>query len=219
MTIAARTIIENCQEALHDKAGVRSPASALVRHLNKAQRWMQKARPDTTAMSMEWPLVAGFRQELPAYAASLIDITANVTGKRSRITKADLPLMDAALPNWRSLSGKTEVVHFMYDLRVPRQVLVYPPAAAGAVVDLEYSRYPQDVPAPTGDGKAFSTVIGDISVADKWQTALEALILHYAYAKDLEGAGNTAISVGYLQQAAQELGLELQAATTVEPKV
>lgn len=218
MAISAQTIIQNVQDALNDLEGVRYPASTLVRHLNKAQRWMQVVRPDVTATIQTWPLVAGFKQELPANVATLIDIPANATGKFSRITKVDLPLLDATAPNWRTQSPKQEVTHFVFDLRTPRQVLVYPPAAATAQVYLEHSAYPQDVPEPTGDGRAYTTVSGALSVADKWQSALESLILHFAYAKDIESPANAQLSAAYLQMASQVLGIELQAAANSAPK-
>lgn len=218
MAISAQTIIQNVQDALNDLDGTRYPASTLVRHLNKAQRWMQVARPDVTALVEVWSLAQGYKQELPTNVASLIDIPANAVGKFSKITKVDLPLLDASVPNWRSQSPKQEVAHFVFDLRTPRQVLVYPPATSAAKVYLEHSAYPQDVPEPSGDGRAFSTVTGQISVADKWQAALEALILHFAYAKDLESPANAQLSGAYLQMAAQTLGVELQAASNVSPK-
>lgn len=218
MTIPAQTILQNVQDALNDLDGVRYPASTLVRHLNKAQRWMQVARPDVTATATTWNLAPGFKQELPANVATLIDIPSNATGKSSRITKVDLALLDAATPNWRAQTPKVEIIHFIFELRTPRQVLVYPPAAPGAKLHLEFSAYPQDVPVPTGDGKSFSTATGAISVADKWQAALESLVLHFAYAKDLESPANAQLAAAHLQMASQALGIELQASSTIEPK-
>jgi len=47
---SARSIIQDAQVALQDIDGIRWPASELVRHLNRAQRDIQTARPDTTAI-------------------------------------------------------------------------------------------------------------------------------------------------------------------------
>lgn len=218
MPIAAQLIIQNCQDALNDLAGDRYPASTLVRHLNKAQRWMQTVRPDVTATREVWALATGFVQNLPANVAALLDIPANATGKFSRITKVDLPLLDASAPTWRSQSPKVEIAHFVNDMRTPRQVLVYPPAATGAQVYLEHSAYPTDIATPTGDGRAFGTVSGSISVQDKWQTALESLVLHFAYAKDLESPANAQLAAAHMQMASQILGVELQSSSNVAPK-
>lgn len=218
MTIFAQTIIQNVQDALNDLDGARYPASTLVRHLNKAQRWIQVVRPDTTSADMTWNLEPGFKQDLPPQVASLIDISANATGKRTRVTRVDQRLMDASVPNWRSQTPKLDIVHFMYDLRNPRHILVYPPAASGAKLDLEYSAYPQDVPTPSGDGRAFATVSGSISLADKWQSAVESLTLHFAYSKDMESPANAQLASAHLQMATQILGVELQAMQASAPK-
>lgn len=215
MAITARKIIFDAQATLQDVAGDRWPASELVSNLNKAQRDIHTARPDTTAVLTELTLAAGFRQSLPAAASSLIDIPANSTGES--VTKTDLPLLDASDPGWRRRPGSRVIRHFMHDLRNPRVVLVYPPAAAGAKVDIEYSAYPADVPAPSGDGKAYTTVTGGISLADKWETALWAMVLHYAYAKDAEFGGNAGLSTAYLSRAEAILGVEIQSTATVAP--
>ena len=153
---------------------------------------------------------------MPAAAASLIDIPSNTTGER--ITKTDLVLLDAVEPNWRKEAGVAVVKHFMHDLRMPRQFLVYPPASASASVEIEYSAYPTDVAAPSGDGKAYTTVSGNISLGDQWSTALLFMVLHYAYTKNVEFGGNAGLSSSYLQRAQQLLGVELQSTSTVAPK-
>lgn len=211
MAVAAKTIIYEAQRALNDKSGVRAPASDLVRLLNRAQRDIALSRPDTTAQIFEHTLAAGYRQSLPATAALLIDIPANAANKRKAVTRVDLTLLDAAAPEWRSLGQKSEIVHFMHDPRTPRAFWVYPPAAAGVKVDMEASMYPQDIAEPTSPGATSDSVVGNISLADEWSTALLMVVLYYAYLTDLEGAGNTTLAVGYKATAEQILGVQLQA--------
>ena len=216
MTTTAQSIIFDAQTLLQDLAGVRWPASELVSNLNRSQRDLRTARPDTTATLATQVLVAGYKQALPAAAAALIDIPSNTTGER--ITKTDLVLLDSVEPKWRQGAGQDVVKHFMHDLRTPRQFLVYPPATSAASVDIEYSAYPTDVAAPGGDGKAYTTVSGNISLADQWGTALLCMVMHYAYAKDAEYGGNSALSANYLQRASQILGVEVQSASGIGPK-
>lgn len=215
MTITAQSIILDAQTQLQDLEGVRWSASELVNHLNRAQRDIQTVRPDTTAVTASLTLAAGYKQAIPSSAAVLIDIAANTAGRR--ITKVEAPLLDAVEPDWRSRPGSTVIAHFMHDLRNPRRFDVYPPAANSASVEIEYSAYPADVAAPTGDGKAYATVIGNISLQDQWSTALLCLVLHYAWAKDAEYGGNAATSSAFLQRASQILGAEIQSAATVAP--
>jgi hypothetical protein len=214
MTITAQSIIRDAQVALQDPDGTRWPADELVIHLNRAQRDIQTVRPDTTATLVAVPLVAGFKQNLPAAAASLIDIPANTTGER--VTKVDLVQLDAVEANWRKRRPELVAKHFMHDLRNPRVILVYPPVATGASVDMEYSAWPVDIPAPTG--ATASSVTGNLSLGDQYDTAALSMVLHYAYAKDAEFGGNAALSAAYLQRAQALLGADLQSSATVAPK-
>lgn len=218
MPIQARTIVEDVQGALNDVRGVRYPASLLVRYINRAQRDMQTHRPDVTARTIDFTLVAGDVQSLPAEAASLIDMPSHVTGRRARITKTDLNKIDAIDPYWRSGTRVPEILHFMHDLRDPRTIYTYPPASAGTQVKLVISAYPADVPTPSGDGRLADTVSGFISVDDKWQTVLTSYVMGYAYEKDVEGAGNLEMSQSYIQRALTLLGVQLQVDKAVGPR-
>lgn len=218
MSIAAQTIIAAVQHVLNDAGGDRAPASALVPMMNKAQRDIMAVRPDTTAAVSPWPLVAGARQNLPSNAYSLIDITANSAGSRARITKVPMTLLDAQEPGWRGRASSATIQHFMHDLRTPRVLWVYPPALVGAQVDLEASIYPADIAEPASPGRAASTVTGNISLNDEWESALFCLTAHYAYLSDLEGVNNPALAAGYMQRASSILGVQIQATASTAPK-
>jgi hypothetical protein len=218
MTTTAQSIIKEVQRAFNDLAGDRAPASDLVPLLNRSQRDIQVARPDCTTSDLVHTLVPGYKQSLPASVASLIDIPCNASGDRARISKVGAQLMDDMSPNWRSKTPSAVIRHFMHDQRDPRGFEVYPPAAEGAVVELEGSLYPSDVPAPTGNGKAYTAVTGNIGLPDEFGTALMCLTLHYAYLTDLEGANNPAVATSYLQRAEQILGVQLMARDAVAPK-
>lgn len=211
MPTTAQSIIKEVQRAFNDLAGDRAPASDLVNLLNRAQRDIQVVRPDSTTGDITLPLASGAKQALPASAASLIDIPSNAAGNQDRITKVDMRLMDDMSPQWRTKPASLVIRHFMHDQRDPRTFWVYPPAATGASVSMEASLYPVDVPPPTGNGKSYTTVIGNISLADEFSTALMCMTLHYAYLTDLEGANNIDLAVSYLQRAEQILGVQLTA--------
>lgn len=211
MSTLAKTIVSRCQSELNDVKGVRYPASLLCIYINQAQRDMQTLRPDVTATSAEYTLVAGHEQQLPDDAASLIEITSHVASPKGFISKADEYALNSVHPGWRNEPQRSQIVHWLYDIREPRSFGVYPPAIAGTKVHAKHSAYPVDVPNPTGDGKTADTVIGNVSVEDKWVGALHAMVMHYAYSKDLEGAGNMQLSQMYLQKAMTMLGIQLQA--------
>lgn len=212
--ITAQSIIRDAHVALQDPDGIRWPAGELVAHLNRAQRDIQTARPDSTSILVAVPLVAGFKQSLPALAASLIDIPSNTSGER--VTKVDMVQLDAVEPAWRKRTPERTAKHFMHDLRNPRLILVYPPAAVGASVDMEYSAWPVDLPPPAGVTAA--SVTGNLSLGDQYESAVLCMVLHYAYTKDAEFGGNAAMSSAYLQRAQALLGTDLQSSATVAPK-
>lgn len=216
MTTSAQSIIREAATTLQDPDGVRWPAGDLVTYLNRGQRDIQSARPDSTAYIAPLTLVSGYRQTIPDVAASLIDIATNLSGEM--ITKTDLVILDASEPNWRKRTQARLVRHFMHDLRFPRSFQVFPPVVAGTVIEAELSAYPTDVPAPSGDGKLVTQVTGSISLSDQFSTPLLCMVLHYAYAKDAEFGGNAAMSAAYLQRAQSILGVELQSGATVAPK-
>lgn len=218
MSIAAKTIIAAVQHVLNDSAGDRAPASALVPMMNKAQRDIMAVRPDTTASVSTWALAAGSKQALPSTAYSLIDITSNSTGSKARITKVPMTLLDAQEPGWRSRASSATIQHFMHDLRTPRVLWVYPPALVGAQVELEASNYPTDIAEPASPGQTASTVTGNISLNDEWESALFCLTAHYAYLSDLEGVNNPALAAGYMQRASSILGVQIQSTAASAPK-
>ena len=211
----ARDIIMRAQTALQDPDGVRWPAVELVQHLNDAQREVIRVRPDQKCTTTAVALASGYRHTIPAEAAALMDVPNNSTGRRRRISKVDTIQLDSVAPDWRSRAGSTEIVHFMHDLREPRVFQVYPPAA-NAQVDLLYSLYPTDVPAPTG--AAWTTVTGDVDLSTSWRDALLNFVLFKAYSKDAEFGGNSQLAASYLALFNAAVGSQLQSTATVAPQ-
>jgi hypothetical protein len=217
MAITAQYVIKEAQTALQDLAGIRWPASELVTYLNDGQRDLIVARPDANSVTVTFATVSGVRQSLPAAAMSLIDVPRNTTGRALR--KADSDDLDAIAPNWRSAAGVTSFVHFCYDPREPNIFLLYPPSAiTGGSVELSYAAYPTDVSAPTGDGRAFGTVSGGLTVNDQWASTLLNYVLFRAYSKDAEYGGNVALATAYYQAFANQLGSQLQSSQAVAPQ-
>lgn len=203
------TFLTDIRTALQDPAGVRWSDTELVGYINRAQVDIQRVRPDTTAVVKPVTLRSGVRQALPSEAASLIDIPNNSSG--GAVTKVNKLTLDAVDRQWRSRDPSAVILHFMHDLRTPRQFDVYPPAAPGARVDMEFSAYPTPV-VPQAGG------FTDLTIAPQWLTALYHLVLFYAWAKDAEFAANATLAAGNLSRAEQILGTELQTSATVAPK-
>jgi hypothetical protein len=144
----------------------------------------------------------------------LIDIPANASGSMRAISRVSMSLMDATLPSWRTANTSSDISHFIHDTKTPRAFMVYPPAIADTPVLMEISTYPVDIPAPASDTALWSSVTGDISLADEWSTALLNVTLYYAYLTDLEGMSNPELAMSYRTMAEQIIGTQLQASVT-----
>jgi hypothetical protein len=219
MPISAQYLVKQCQVNISDLAGVRFPASELIVYLNDGQRSLVAIRPEASASTSTFVPVAGARQQLPSTSAVLIDIPRNTAGNKKAITKVSVEDLDSFNLDWRSMTGVTEILHFAFDLREPRFFDIYPPAAAsGASIEVKSSVYPTDVGAPTGDGKAFGTVTGNISVDDQWAFALFNYMMSRAYSKDVDFGGNPDLATAYAGTFANLLGVQQQSSQSVSPE-
>jgi len=217
MSVTAASIVYEVQRAMNDQSGVRVPAADVVRLLNRAQRDIALSRPDTTATYLVFNTVEGYKQTLPANVAVLISIPANTNGDMRMISRVTQSLLDSTVPDWRSGIPSTEVAHFVYDMRTPRTFLVYPKTLEGVQLTMEASLYPVDIAIPTS-GDTSSSVVGNITLADEWSTALLNVTIYYAYLTDLEGVSNPALASGYRAMAEQIIGTQLQASIQAEKR-
>jgi len=217
MTTTASSIIQKAHTLLSDVGGVRWPAQELVSYLNLGQIAIAEIRPDQKRNTQTLSLVSGHEQELPADVTALFDIPNNAEGKKSRITKVNLQLLDHMVPDWRSATKVLTVKHFMHNLIEPRKFDVYPPVQSGVKVTATVGIYPIPVAIPTG-GASSSFVVGNIDLEDYWQSALLDYVLFRAYAKDAEFAGNAAMSKAYYDLFIGALGIQLKSTADAAPK-
>ena len=216
MTIPAQSIIRRVVDTLQDPTSIRWPVSELVRYLNDGQREVVLHRPDAMRTNAPVALVAGSRQSLPANGTKLIEVVRNTGGNRRAVRQTSREILDAQSPGWHNLTGSTEVLHFMYDVRDPTTFYVYPPAASGASVDLVYAAMPADITEPP-DGALYTAVAGNLATPDIYGNVIQDYVLYRAYTKDSEYAGNAARAQAHYTQFANALGLEIKATVAVAP--
>lgn len=217
MTTTAQSVILRAATTLQDLSAVRWSTAELVRYLNDGQRDIVLVRPDATATLASLTLAAGARQVIATAGAKLLEVIRNTSGTKRAIRLVDRKLLDAQNSSWYSLTGVTEIKHYMFDPREPRVFYVYPPAASsGASVEMVYSAYPSDITEPSA-GTTYSAVSGNISVQDIFANALDNYILYRAYSKDTESV-NPAAAAAYYQLYQSLLSTELSGTTGVAPK-
>lgn len=202
----------------------------LVRYLNDAQRIIVKARPDVMNTATTMTLTAGARQSLKSATANtagnaaltpapskLIEITRNMAGDLSAVTKVERKMMDAGERGWYSSTPSISLKHFMFDERDPTAFYVYPPALVTSKVEVMYSAYPTDIAEPA-IGTIWSDVVGNITLPDIYADDVLNIVLSYAYSKDSEHAGNDQRSQNYRALVAASLGADIAATVAVAPK-
>ena len=218
MAITAQSIVRRAVETLQDTTSIRWPIPELVRYLNDGQREIVLYRPDSMVTNATVTCVAGSKQSLPANGAKLIEVIRNARtgGTKSAVRLTNREILDAQTPGWHNLTGKDDVLHFMYDPRDPKVFYVYPPATTSAQLDIVYSAYPTDVTEP-GEGSLYTDVTGNISLPDIYGNALLDFLLYRAYSKDSEYAGNAQRAQAHYAAFANTLGIEIKATVAVGP--
>ena len=223
MALTASSIIQRAVQVLQDTTSVRWPTDELVRWLNDAQRELVLFRPDSNTKYGTGTLATGTRQDMNAMAgitnpAKLIDIVRNMAAgsNKGAVRLTAREILDAQVPGWHAMTGSINTIHYMFDVRDPRSFYVYPPAA-GAQLEIVYSAYPADVPAPTGTD--FTGVSGMIGVADIYGNAILDYILYRAYSKDSEYAGNGPRAAAHYGAFANSMGIEIKGTVANSPSV
>lgn len=138
MSIPVSDILSRLDDLMSDDDRVRWTVDERVRWISDAGREIVLRRPAARAVTQNMALIAGTLQATPDGTAQLLDVTRNIKagnlpGAVVRIT--DRQIMDDADPDWHSTkAGVTQ--HYMQDDRTPTTFYVYPPAVAGALVEV-----------------------------------------------------------------------------------
>lgn len=215
MPITAQSIILRVTGTLGDITSIKWTVDRLVRYLNDGQRDILIHRPDAYNVPHTLALAVGHKQALPAGGQKLIDVLSNTAGSKRAVTKTQVKTLDAQVRNWRSMTPTLEILHFMYDPREPKSFEVYPPAADGASLEIEYAAVPADITEPTA-GQLYSDVTGNISVSDLFANALADYVLYRCHAELSEEAQPARAQAHYGAYLAA-LGVEAQATAAVAP--
>ena len=216
MATTAKSVIQRCTEELFDETSIRWTVAELVRYLNDGQREIVLYRPDSTATTASLALAAGARQTLPAAASKLLYIERNTSGKKRVVTNPSWRVLIEGEPEWESMATSLEIQHYAYDVRVPTQFLVYPPATLGASLEIVYSAYPANITEPAAN-TTFEAVTGSISVSDIFANPLRDYIVFRALSKDTEFAGNAVLAQARYNAFASALGIDASVTQAVGP--
>lgn len=217
MAISAQSILREVARDLNDETSTRWTTRDLVAYFNAGQRDILTYRPDARNVAADLSLVAGAKQTLPTGGEKLIDVLHNNTASSKRaVTKVDRKLMDSQSKGWRGAPASLEVWHFMYDEREPKSFDVFPPAAVGAVLAIEYAAIPTDIPTPA-EFTTTDAITGNLSLSDLFANAIRNYVMFRCYSKNTEFTANPNMAVAFYQAYANDLGIEAKGTAAVSP--
>jgi len=187
-TITTTEFYSRIADLVQDPNNVRWPVAELLRWLNDGQRTIVIHVPSAYVQSSDVSLVEGSKQTLPNDGLLLLDIPKNTIGDKRAIRLIKRELLDAELPEWHNEDTTSEVLHYMYDHRNPKEFYIYPPNDGDGEVQIIYSAVP---PTLTGTDA--------IGIDDIYIGALLDYILYRIYLKDSDYSLNTGRAEGAYQ--------------------
>jgi len=196
-------VVARAKTLLQDTTSVRWPLTELQLWLNDSYRDIINLRPDANTQTGTFTCAVGPRQNVTSVFSSalrLIDVVRNVAAAsdKSAIRLTNRNMLDDQRSTWYGDTPVVTVQHYMFDPRLPKEFLVYPPAAATAQLEIVYSSVPQGHSLTEVElGNPLTT--DTISVDDSYAGAILDYILYRAYSKDAEYAGNSQRAVAHLQ--------------------
>jgi hypothetical protein len=222
-TVKVVDVISKAQTLLKDATGVRWPVLELQGWLNDAYREIVIFRPDSNAQTGTYACVAGPRQQITstfAPATQLLDVVRNVAASATKspvklITRQTLDDMDRT---WYGNTGAVTIERYAFDPRLPREFLVYPPAAVGAQLEIIYSSVPA-AHTLTQAQLENSATTDVIRIDDSFGNVLIDYVMYRAYSKDAEVAANSARAVAHYQAFQNGLGIKGQSEAAAQPGV
>lgn len=218
-TVKVYDLVTKAQTILQDTTSTRWPQDELVGWLNDAYREIILARPDANSQSGEFNCVAGTRQvltsEFPS-ALRLLDIVRNTgSGSDQRAVRLiERAILDDQRRSWHSEPQSETIEHFIFDPDLPREFMVYPPAATGAVLEVVFSSVPTDHDVNTD----YSTNDETIKIVDSYANAILDYMLYRAYSKDAEYAANSQRAVSHFQAMQNAIGIKNKTDSSNDPR-
>lgn len=217
MATSAESILINILEDLNDPGFVQWSPYDLIGYLNWGLREISVYRPDLFTVTASVALVAGAKQTLPEAAVKFVEITRNTSGRERAIKRTTRELMDSFNPAWTTARSSTEIQHYTYDMRDPRVFYVYPPAAAGASVEMVYTTVPANMVTNVASPEAIDHVQGNVPIPDTLAPALGHYVLHRAFSRETEATLNPQKAAEHYQRFMNHLTVDGGAVVEIGP--
>lgn len=192
-------IIRRAEKILNDEGGVRWTRLELQDWINDSYKEIVLIRPDANSQTATVTLAVGVRQKLGdagsinlPNALRVLDVVRNMaaTSNKRAVRFIDRRILDDQAPAWSAETSSVNVAHWMFDIRTPKEFLVYPPATSLAQVEIAYSSVPTAHALTAGqlDPAGADTTV--ILLDDIYANVMLDYLLMRAYSKDADYAAN-----------------------------
>lgn len=221
MSIKVVDLLADVQKILVDD-GSRWALTELQSWLNAGYRALVDIRPDAGSIVGTFACTAGVRQDLttifPA-AVELIDVVRNVASSSAKqaVQPIDLRALNKMRPTWANDAGSIDIEYFVLDTRVQNQFMVYPPAAAGAQVEVIYSQIPTPHTLTLVQLQNTSTA-ETLRLLDCYANPLLDYVLYRAFQKDQDVPASAERSAVHYQAFLQGLEAKTQGDQAAKPE-
>lgn len=220
-TVKVVEIISRARTLLQDSSSVRWSSTELQGWLNDAYREAVNLRPDCNTIVGTFTCAAGPRQNITAQfpaALRVVDITRNLatTSDKRAVRLVDRRTLDGQVRSWYAATASVNVEQYMYDARVPKEFLVYPPATTLAQLEVVYSAVPT-AHTLTTEQLDNSATAETIRIDDSYANALLDYVMYRAYSKNTESPTNATKAAGHFQLFQNALGAKGQTEAVSKP--
>lgn len=219
-------IVRRAEKIMQDESAVRWTRLELQDWINDAYKEVTLIRPDANTVTATVNLTTGTRQRIGdassinlPNALRVIDVIRNMASASTKkaIRLIDRRILDDQLPEWHAADSSVNIQHWMFDMRVPKEFLVYPPAATGTQIEMAYSQVPNSHSLTEGQLDPANANPTTIQLDDIYANTILDYILYRAYSKDAEYAANGQRAALHYQAFRQSLGDKSTVDTAIAP--
>jgi hypothetical protein len=138
------------------------------------------------------------------------------TSRKRPVQLVSRKSMDSMRPGWYTETPSVNIEKYVYDARVPKEFLVYPPATTLAQLEIIYTTVPE--PHTLTENQLINPATAEvIRLDDIYGSPLLDYVMYRAYSKDSENPNNAARAVAHYQAMTTSLGFKVQSDESVQP--
>lgn len=213
-------IVKRAEKIMQDESAVRWTRLEIQDWINDAYKEIVLIRPDANTQTAVVTLAAGTRQKLgdagsinlPS-ALRVIDVVRNMaaTSTKKAVRLIDRRILDDQVSDWHNQAQNVNIQHWMFDDRVPKEFLVYPPATTLAQLEIVYSQVPTGHALTEAQLDPSAANVTVISLDDIYANAMLDYVLYRGYQKDVDYAANDPRANNAYQTFMNSLGIKTKA--------